>query len=255
MEQLISHHPNSVLAFLGRHTAVDIDCNDAAVAVKHNAAAKALADDNAALASLFGDMTSNQLIVLGMANELANAGDELMVASAREARELLTTRQDMAALALGQGGLGDEEKKSMVQQFVVDVFVSSPPYDQASHRLSSHITLQTVKLGLLMLPHLREFGHVHAQTITSKAYATTHTIAHARRLVALYKILGNVPRHRVCIKIPSTVEGLRAMQVLESEGICTLATTVFCVEQGLAAAESAKTLYIAPYINALEAHM
>jgi hypothetical protein len=254
MEQLISHHPNSILAFLGRHTAIDIDCNDAAIAVKHNAAAKGLADNDVAVASLFGDMTSNQLIVLGMADELANVGDELMVASAREARELLTARPDMAALALGEGGLGDE-KKSMVQQFVVDIFVSSPHYEPASHRLSSHITLQTVKLGLLMLPHLREFGHVHAQTITSQAYSTTHTIAHARRLVALYKILGNVPRHRVCIKIPSTVEGLRAMKVLESEGICTLATTVFCVEQGLAAAESAKTLYIAPYINALEAHM
>ncbi len=105
-----------------------------------------------------------------------------------------------------------------------------------------------------MLPNLRETGHLHAQTITSQAHSTSNTVSHARRLATLYAELGNVPRERVCIKIPTTIEGLRAMKVLESEGIRTLATTTFCVEQGLAAAEDAKALYIAPYINALEVH-
>jgi transaldolase len=105
-----------------------------------------------------------------------------------------------------------------------------------------------------MLPNLRNGGRLHAQTIPSQAYSTIPTILHARRLVSLYQELGNVPVDRVCIKIPSTIAGLRAMQVLEAEGIRTLATTTFCVEQGLAAAEDAKALYIAPYINALEVH-
>lgn len=100
---------------------------------------------------------------------------------------------------------------------------------------------QTVKLGLLMLPHLAPHGGVHAQTAPSVAYSTALTSAHARRLVALYMHMsgGTVTRERVCIKIPATVEGLRAAALLEKDGVRTLATTVFCIEQALAAAEGA----------------
>lgn len=42
---------------------------------------------------------------------------------------------------------------------------------------------------------------------------------------------------RVCIKIPSSWEGLQACKVLEKEGISTLATTLFTLEQAAVAGE------------------
>ena len=53
---------------------------------------------------------------------------------------------------------------------------------------------------------------------------------------------------RICIKIPSTWEGLQACRVLQNEGIITLATTLFTLAQAALAAE-VKCHYIAPYLN------
>jgi len=58
---------------------------------------------------------------------------------------------------------------------------------------------------------------------------------------------------RVCIKIPSTWEGLQACRALEARGIATLATTLFCMEQAALAADAGCT-YIAPYVNELKVH-
>lgn len=58
---------------------------------------------------------------------------------------------------------------------------------------------------------------------------------------------------RVCIKIPSTWEGIAACRILEEKGIATLATTMFCMEQAALAAD-ARCTYIAPYVNELKVH-
>jgi transaldolase len=109
-------------------------------------------------------------------------------------------------------------------------------------------------LGARVLPHLDSTGFVHAQTLPSLAYNTPATVAHAQQLVRLYG-LASIPRERVCIKIPSTVEGLRACEILEhlEKPIRTLATTCFCVGQAVAAAE-AGCAYVAPYVNPLWVH-
>ena len=115
------------------------------------------------------------------------------------------------------------------------------------HRLTPE---QTVHLGMLVMPHLEPKGFLHAQTNPSQADDRDATVAHALRLAKLYEAFG-LPKSRVCIKIPSTVAGLGACAVLEKDhGVRTLATTCFCLEQGLAAAE-AGCLYVAPYVNPL----
>jgi transaldolase len=58
---------------------------------------------------------------------------------------------------------------------------------------------------------------------------------------------------RICIKIPSSWEGLQACRELEAGGIATLATTLFCMEQATLAAHVGCT-YIAPYVNELRVH-
>lgn len=73
-------------------------------------------------------------------------------------------------------------------------------------------------------------------------------------IVAIFKDLD--PKYdskRVCIKIPATWEGMQACRELEKQGIATLATTMFCLEQAALASHAGCT-YIAPYINELRVH-
>ncbi|KAG9044984.1 hypothetical protein FS837_007210 [Tulasnella sp. UAMH 9824] len=162
----------------------------------------------------FGNMTSNQAIIF---NELSRPNHaDLILESARQA-------------------LSDIEQ-GVEKDGAVELTVD----------------WMTAKLGAEVLPLLS--GFVLAQTHPSQARNTDATVKHARRMVRLFERAG-VPSSRVCIKIPATLEGLRACRILSKDhNINTLATTVFIVEQALAAAEEAGCLFTSPYVNPLEVH-
>ncbi len=123
----MQHHPQSLLAVIARHTTLDIDCNDANVATTHNSAANALRRGP----SLFEDMTSNQLIVLGMAK--TEMGLKLMEESAIIAKQLIDNQSDAPNLSLGAGGLGGETRSGKLEQLVVDVFVRCDGHRNITH--------------------------------------------------------------------------------------------------------------------------
>ncbi|KAK6008816.1 hypothetical protein QM012_000719 [Aureobasidium pullulans] len=109
-----------------------------------------------------------------------------------------------------------------------------------------------VTLSARMTPYLS--GRALIQTNPYNAYSTSATIANAKRLIAIYKVVApKWASDKVCIKIPSTWEGIAACKELEKEGIVTLATTLFSLEQA-AAAHLAGCSYIAPYVNELAVH-
>jgi transaldolase len=103
-----------------------------------------------------------------------------------------------------------------------------------------------------MVPYLT--GRALIQTNPYNAYSTSATIANAKRIISIYKTVApDHPSDRVCIKIPSTWEGIAACKDLEKQGIVTLATTLFSMEQAAIAA-AAGCSYIAPYVNELPVH-
>lgn len=55
-------------------------------------------------------------------------------------------------------------------------------------------------------------------------------------------------REKVIVKIPATPNGLRAIKLLKDEGIETLATAIYSVQQALMAANCGAA-YVAPYVN------
>ena len=57
---------------------------------------------------------------------------------------------------------------------------------------------------------------------------------------------------KLCIKVPSTWEGLQACSKLKSLGIQTLATTLFTLEQAILAAEVG-CIYVSPFLHELKA--
>ncbi|KAK3292892.1 uncharacterized protein B0H64DRAFT_403031 [Chaetomium fimeti] len=113
------------------------------------------------------------------------------------------------------------------------------------------VELMMVGLSLEMAPHTT--GYLHVQTNPKLAYDTQKTIKNAERLISHVNQLSSVHTRRICIKIPSTWEGLQACRELEKRGITTLATIVFSLEQ-TALAAAAGCRYIAPYVNELRVH-
>lgn len=63
-------------------------------------------------------------------------------------------------------------------------------------------------------------------------------------------ILKNVDE-KVCIKIPVTEEGLKAIRILKSRGVSITATAIYTKVQGLLAMEAGAD-FIAPYFNRME---
>ncbi|KAL2069172.1 hypothetical protein VTL71DRAFT_15510 [Oculimacula yallundae] len=114
------------------------------------------------------------------------------------------------------------------------------------------VEMAMVSLQLEISRHIT--GLVHVQTNPYYAYDSHKTVDNARRIVKLFQILDpNFDRTRVCVKIPSTWEGLQACRILKDMDIKTLATTLFTIEQASLAGEVG-CHYIAPYVNELKVH-
>ncbi|KAL2010463.1 hypothetical protein VTN00DRAFT_6270 [Thermoascus crustaceus] len=114
------------------------------------------------------------------------------------------------------------------------------------------VEIAMVSLALKIAPHIR--GRVHVQTNPYYSYSTEKTIANALRITQLFRYLDSgFDTSRVCIKIPSTWEGMLASRSLELAGVRTLATTLFTFAQAVLAAEVGCT-YVAPYVNQLKVH-
>ncbi|KDQ11137.1 hypothetical protein BOTBODRAFT_35670 [Botryobasidium botryosum FD-172 SS1] len=108
-------------------------------------------------------------------------------------------------------------------------------------------------LSVRALPHLT--GRVLLQTSMRTAHDTKGTVEDALSIIAAYELVKpDLPRSRICIKIPSTWEGLEACRILTAEhGINTLATTMFNTEQAIVASE-AGCVFVSPYLNELGVH-
>ncbi|KAJ1032076.1 hypothetical protein NDA13_002451 [Ustilago tritici] len=272
------HLSNSLLAEVARHTTINIDNNVASIALQHNLAHRRMLElastsNTSTPASqqqvqtdiqpLFSDMNSNQIIVsstyVGLLASDPSKAQKLLQVSLSSAKQL-------------QSGMwnGEQLDSAMLERLSLNSRLSgSESAEEKQQQLASDIL--TVLFGLEMLPNLLNHGNLHAQTAASQAYNLHATVKHARRFVALYQLLSSttVDTSRICIKIPSTIPGLQAMRYLSSGGhldeshlggplsegkIQVLATTIFAVEQGLAAAHASRAIYTAPYINALAAH-
>lgn len=111
------------------------------------------------------------------------------------------------------------------------------------------VEISMIRLSLRMVSHVK--GFVHVQTNPLYSYSTSKTIENAQRILRLFKQIDpHFDTSRVCIKIPSTWEGLQACRTLQATGVTTLATTLFSMAQArLAGAVGCH--YIAPYLNEL----
>ena len=81
-------------------------------------------------------------------------------------------------------------------------------------------------------------GEVKATTVDAEGM-----IREGREIAAIHP--------NMVVKIPMTVEGLKAVKVLSAEGIKTNVTLIFTANQALLAAEAGAT-YVSPFLGRLD---
>ena len=90
-------------------------------------------------------------------------------------------------------------------------------------------------------------GRVSTEVDARLSYDTDATVKQAREIIEQYEA-GGVSRNRVLIKIASTWEGVRAVEILEKDGIHCNMTLLFGLHQAIAAADASATL-ISPFVG------
>ena len=90
-------------------------------------------------------------------------------------------------------------------------------------------------------------GRVSTEVDARLSYDTQGTLAAARDIIAQYDHAG-ISRERILVKIASTWEGIKAAEILETEGIHCNLTLLFGLHQAIACAEAKVTL-ISPFVG------
>ena len=94
---------------------------------------------------------------------------------------------------------------------------------------------------------LKEIASIVDGPISGEVKATT---TDAEGMIAEGREIAKIHPNMV-VKIPMTVEGLKAVKVLSSEGIKTNVTLIFTANQALLAAEAGAT-YVSPFLGRLD---
>jgi len=90
-------------------------------------------------------------------------------------------------------------------------------------------------------------GRISTEVDARLSFNTEASILRAKRIIAFYENEG-IGKERVLIKLASTWEGIKAAEVLESEGINCNLTLMFTTVQAVAAAEAGAFL-ISPFVG------
>lgn len=90
-------------------------------------------------------------------------------------------------------------------------------------------------------------GRVSTEVDAKYSFDTKKSLETARKIIAMYKEYG-ISSDRILVKMASTWEGIRAGEILESEGIHCNMTLLFSFAQAVACAEAGVTL-ISPFVG------
>lgn len=127
-----------------------------------------------------------------------------------------------------------EDIRELVEYFPIDGVTTNPS-----------IIVKEKKDFLHLLKEIRDVigndRELYVQTLSFKA---TEIIEEAKYIIE--KVPG-----KVVIKIPVTIEGIKAIKTLKTLGIRTMATTIYTPLQGYVAAKAGAS-YVTPYVNRID---
>ncbi len=118
-------------------------------------------------------------------------------------------------------------------------------FDSTDGQLNHCMDLLAVNIGKEILSIIP--GRVSTEVDARLSFDTQATVQKARQIISLYNEAG-IANDRVLIKIAATWEGIRAAEILESEGINCNLTLLFSFSQAAAAADAGAFL-ISPFVG------
>ena len=121
--------------------------------------------------------------------------------------------------------------------FAVSGVTTNPTIITRSGKTPEEVARQMIKV---LHPHQKFFMQVIA-TDTQGILADAHAI----------KALQVADGPEMCVKIPVTPEGYKAMKTLSTEKMTVLATAIYSADQGFMAALNG-VQYLAPYVNRMD---
>ncbi|KAJ5116667.1 hypothetical protein N7456_001015 [Penicillium angulare] len=108
----------------------------------------------------------------------------------------------------------------------------------------------SVYLAARILPYIS--GNVHVMANPFYSFHAQRIVEAGRRYHSIFHYIDpTIDLNRVVMKVPATWEGLQACRALTTEGIKTLGTTVFSMEQCILAGEVG-CVSVSPFINDLK---
>jgi len=135
-----------------------------------------------------------------------------------------------------------EEYAPLVEESIrqVDLDLQDPQTD-----LAPLLEALAVRFGLEILKIIP--GRVSVEVDAGLSFDVAATVETAQRLIRAFEAQ-DISRDRVLIKIASTWEGIKAAELLESQGIHCNLTLLFSLTQAIAAADARVTL-ISPFVG------
>jgi transaldolase len=115
-------------------------------------------------------------------------------------------------------------------------------YNQLTSEVTDRLTLRFGVELAKIVP-----GRVSTEVDPDLSFDIEGTAAKARRIIAGYEKLG-LSRERILIKVAATWEGIRAAEIIQSEGIDCNMTLVFSLTQAAACADAGVFL-ISPFVG------
>ncbi|CAG8949078.1 hypothetical protein HYFRA_00002207 [Hymenoscyphus fraxineus] len=114
------------------------------------------------------------------------------------------------------------------------------------------VELSMCFVALEVVPYIS--GSIHIMANPTYSHSTSNIIENSKRIASFCRRLNpSFDLSRLCIKVPSTFEGLQACRQLKDMGIRTLATTLFTMEQAILAGEVG-CVSISPFVHELRVH-
>lgn len=127
-----------------------------------------------------------------------------------------------------------EDIRELVEYFPIDGVTTNPS-----------IIVKEKKDFLHLLREIREvIGNDRELYVQTLAFKAKEIIEEAKYIIE--KVPG-----KVVVKIPATIEGIKAIKTLKTLGIRTMATTIYTPLQGYVAAKAGAS-YVTPYVNRID---
>jgi len=139
----------------------------------------------------------------------------------------------------------EKENNDLLINILKEEKLNFHKYDNEKDFFSHIIILLNVQLGSEILNYIP--GRISIEVNPFFSFDIKKSISEAKKIISLYENKG-INRNKILIKLATTLEGIKAAEILEKENINCNMTLIFSLIQAIKCAEAKVTL-ISPFVG------